>query len=158
MLLFSVALVDYILDWVFWLLFGWYCEFCAGIFIWIINIAHLPFTIWGWINRILLESFGAIIDGWMLFFNWSGCVWFIGAHCWGVNSFDMYGALDIPWFTNVEEIPTAQQLIAKVTPAATSSDEFWAIRNQQRKEFLNLSPIVRQLIQVADVAADYFDF
>jgi len=70
----------------------------------------------------------------------------------------MYGALDIPWFTNVEEIPTAQQLVAKVTPQATSSEDFWAIRNNQRKEFLGLSPIVRQLIQVADGAATYFDF
>ena len=157
-ILFTISLVDYLLDWVFFLLFGWYCSFCAGIFIWIINIAHLPFTIWGWINRIFLETFGAIIDAWMLLFNWSGCYLFIGSHCWWWSDFSLYGALDIPWFTNVDNIPDAAQLIAKISPQPVESEDFWAIRNQARREFLNLMPIVRQFMIVSDAAQNYFEF
>ncbi len=69
----------------------------------------------------------------------------------------MYGILDIPWFTNVEDIPDAAQLIAKVSPQPVKGEDFWAIRNASRKEFLGLIPIVRQFIVLTDVVQNYFD-
>lgn len=45
----TIALVDWLLDWVWLGLFGWWCMPCAGFFIWIINIALFPFTLFAWI-------------------------------------------------------------------------------------------------------------
>jgi len=73
LILASVATVDWILDWVFLFTFGIFCRPCAGFFIWVLNIAFLPFTVWGWLMRLMLETFGLFIDGWMLPFGLSGC-------------------------------------------------------------------------------------
>ena len=154
--LLSIAVLDYTLDFVFWLFFGWYCSFCAGIFIWIVNLVHLPFTIWGWIQRAFLETFGAIIDGWMLFFGLSGCYIFIGHQCW-YNDFGMYWALDIPWFT---KDPEGANLMAKLSekvtvPTIEKPEDFWTVRAEHRKEFLALIPVVREVIGFASIASDY---
>ena len=45
----SVAAVDFILDFVFLWTLGLFCTPCAGFFIWLLNIALIPFTIWGWL-------------------------------------------------------------------------------------------------------------
>lgn len=82
LVLFSLALVDWLVDWVFMLLFGWWCLPCAGVFIWTINIAMLPFHILGWLQRLWLETYGLVIDGWMLLLGGSGCYLRFGKHCY----------------------------------------------------------------------------
>jgi len=72
---------DWLLDWVWLGLFFW-CKFCAGFFIWLVNIAFLPFHILGWLMRARLETYGFIVDGWMLFIKGSGCYLRFGKHCW----------------------------------------------------------------------------
>jgi len=150
--LFTIALFDYTLDIVFWLLFGWYCSFCAGIFVWLVNLVHLPFTLWGWFQRAFLEIFGFIVDGWMLFFGWSGCFIFIGKDCY-LQSWDMYWALDIPWFTKRDD--RIQALAAKVEeklsiPTINEPMDFWRIREKHRREFMSLIPGVGEFFAVAD--------
>merc|ERR1719469_638368 len=71
-ILFAVAMFDYFLYFVFWLLLGWY-------------------------QRIFLEIFSFIVDGWMLLFG-SGCFIWWGNDC-RLMGWDMYWALDIPWYT-----------------------------------------------------------
>lgn len=78
----TIALVDWIIDWIWIGLFVWWCKTCAVIFIWIFNIAFLPFHIFGWLQRFRLETFGLLVDGWMLFFRGSGCYINWGRHCW----------------------------------------------------------------------------
>lgn len=78
----TVALVDWIIDWIWMGLFVWWCRTCAAIFIWIFNIAFLPFHIGGWLQRFRLETYGLLVDGWMLFFRGSGCYISWGRHCW----------------------------------------------------------------------------
>ena len=77
----SIAVTDWLLDWVWLGLFFW-CKFCAGFFIWLINIAFLPFHILGWLMRFRLETYGAVVDGWMLLIKGSGCYLRFGKHCW----------------------------------------------------------------------------
>ena len=98
-MLVSIAVFDWLLDWVFLGIFYW-CGYCAGFFIWIINIALLPFTVWGMLQRLYLEVFSLMIDGWMLFFGGSGCFLRYGHHCWFTSRFkdkDVRGYMDIPW-------------------------------------------------------------
>ena len=95
-----IATVDWIIDWVFLLTIGLVCKFCAGIFIWVINIAMIPLMILAWVQRAFLETFSFIIDGWMLVFNWSGCYLNIGRHCWLTPApwnRNMRTAFDLPW-------------------------------------------------------------
>ena len=98
LILASVAALDWVLDWVFLLAFGLFCRPCAGFFIWILNIAFLPFTIWGWILRIFLETYGAIIDGWLLLFKGNGCYLGFGHNCWFKPERSLRTVLDIPLF------------------------------------------------------------
>lgn len=156
--LFVFALFDYVLDFVFWLLFGWYCSFCAGLFIWIVNLIHLPFTLLGWIQRIFLETFSFFIDGWMLFFGGSGCYLFIGYDCL-LPSSSMYWILDIPWFTSdVDGKFPGTSLLATMTehvttiPEVNSFEEFWQIRSEHRKSFNQLIPGLREIQAAFDFA------
>lgn len=82
LLLAAVALVDWLLDWIFIGLFVWWCPFCVGLFVWIINIVLIPFHLWGWIQRLQLEAYSFIVDGWMLLFGGSGCFLRWGENCW----------------------------------------------------------------------------
>ena len=139
--IFSIAMFDYALDFTFWLLFGWYCKFCAGLFVWAVNLVHLPFTLWGWFQRIFLEIFGAPVDAWMILFGWSGCFIFIGKDCY-LQSWDMYWVLDIPYFTKRDE---TQSLAAKINekltiPKIESAADFWTIREKHRREFMAVIP------------------
>ena len=80
-IMFTIAMTDWLLDWVWLGLFFW-CKFCAGFFIWLINIAMLPFHILGWLMRFRLETYGAVVDGWLLILGGSGCYLRFGKHCW----------------------------------------------------------------------------
>ena len=48
-IIFGIAAFDWILDWVFILSLGLVCKPCAGIFIWVLNIAMIPIMIIGYI-------------------------------------------------------------------------------------------------------------
>lgn len=146
-ILFFFALVDYALDLVFWLLFGWYCSFCAGVFVWIVNIVHLPITILGWIQRIFMETFGLIVDGWLLFLG-NGCYLFFGGDCI-LPSSSMYWILDIPWFTKDVKIPgiNLQTEAEKVVtiPEVNSFEKFWELRGESRRNFNAIVPGLREV-------------
>ena len=45
----TIAAVEWIIDWIWVGLFIWWCKPCAMVFIWIFNIAFLPFHIGGWL-------------------------------------------------------------------------------------------------------------
>ena len=98
LILASLAVFDWIIDWVFLFSFGLFCVPCAGIFIWALNILLLPFTIWGWIMRIFLETFALPIDGWLLFFKGNGCYLGFGHNCWLKPDRSLRTVLDIPLF------------------------------------------------------------
>ena len=158
LLIFAIAMLDYVLDFAFWLVFGWYCSFCAGIFVWAVNLVHLPFTIWGWLQRIFLEIFGFIIDGWMLFFGWSGCFMFFGKDCY-LQSWDMYWVLDIPFFKKDDDkINLAAQIKEKylTIPKVESASDFWTLRQKQRKAFMAMIPGVGELFAVGDYLSKHF--
>ena len=81
-LVMSFILIDYLIDWLWWLIFGFYCEVCAYVFIWIFNIIFLPLTLIGWTYRLQIESIGFLFDGWMLFINGESCYLRWGRYCW----------------------------------------------------------------------------
>ena len=157
LMLFSVAMIDYVLDLVFWLLFGWYCEFCAGIFIWIVNIAHLPFWIWGWLQRIFLEVFSFIIDGWMLFLGGSGCFLWFGYDC-HLMGWEMYWIFDVPWFTADLETFTAELNEKLSIPKVEKPSDFWTVREKSRAEFMSVIPLVSEVYAMARYANDHISF
>ena len=100
--LLTVAITDWLVDWVFMGLFGWWCLPCAGVFIWILNIALLPFTVIGWVHRFMLETIVLPIDGWLLLLGGSGCYLRFGHDCWSnkrVKDRTLRHFLDIPWLT-----------------------------------------------------------
>ena len=114
------AVADWVLDWVFLLTIGWWCGFCSGIFIWTLNILHLPITILGWIQRFYYETFGLLIDGWLLIFNFSGCYLFLGRHCWTKGGFPGFlnpnTFLDIPFLTTDREQSFVENMKQLVVP------------------------------------------
>ena len=75
-------LMDFLLDWIWYALFFWWCLPCAWIFIWLFNIVFMPFTIWGYVVRFQLELVGFAFDFWLLFFNGDGCFLRWGKYCW----------------------------------------------------------------------------
>ena len=101
LLLAVFALLDWIIDWPFWLLFSWWCMPCAGVFIWLINIVMLPFHIFAWLQRLRLETYGLMVDGWLLFFNFSGCYLRFGRQCFwdrSIGNRSIRTAMDMPLF------------------------------------------------------------
>jgi len=78
----GLAVLDFVLDVAILMSVGQVCIHCAAALIWIINIIYLPFYLLAWVQRFFVETFGLIIDGWMLLFNFSGCYVFFGRHCW----------------------------------------------------------------------------
>ena len=156
-ILFSIALFDWLLDWVFLGLFFW-CDFCAGIFIWTINIIMLPFMFWGYLQRAYLETFGLIIDGWMLIFSFSGCYLRFGRHCWFVkwpSDRNMRTFWDIPIMNKDTNI---QSLAAAISPPEVKSKkEFLQIRHQNRKLLFDALPGSFLINLVADTIMDHID-
>jgi len=75
-------LLDFLLDWIWYGLFFWWCLPCAWIFIWLFNIVFIPFTVWGYVQRLQMELVGFVFDFWLLFFNGDGCFLRWGNNCW----------------------------------------------------------------------------
>merc|ERR1712141_742202 len=64
-LLATIATVDNLIDYFFLFTIGLFSKKVAGIFIWIFNLALLPFTILGWVQRTVYESsLSPLTDGW----------------------------------------------------------------------------------------------
>ena len=142
LIFFTLAAIDFILDWVFWLLFGWYCPACAGIIIWIINIAYLPFWLMAWVQRLIYETYTLPIDGWMLFFGFSGCYLFIGKHCWytpGIWTDDYMYDMDMPLLIDTDGF-TNGFLRLVTPPAIEKGSDIIHTRRSFRKEIFGALP------------------
>lgn len=140
LILAAIALVDWIIDWPFWLLFSWWCMPCFGVFIWIINIALLPFHICAWLQRFYLETYGLMVDGWLLIFNFSGCYLRFGRQCFWDRSYEGRNTrtiMDMPLFF-VEETEKIQSLLS--IPALETMDDIWTLRRKNRQVLLSLLP------------------
>ena len=156
LILASIAIVDYVLDFVWLGLFFW-CRSCAGIFIWLINIAFLPFHIFGWLMRFRLETYGAIVDGWLLLLNGSGCYLQFGRHCWFNPTFNnrhlrTYWDIPLLWLDKFAA--------AKATLSPPKLEHYSDVRKvgaQKRQVIFDLMPnafhVVRALFETVVEAA-----
>ena len=158
----SVAVLDWILDWVFIILFFW-APIIAKIFIWIINIAHLPFTILGYIDKVRYDLFAFFIEGWMLLFNFSGCFVFIGRHCswFGESNYRTY--LDIPIFWKYDDGTTVvDRMQSLVMPPALESvesvEDIHRVRATAHKVIADLTPLSTEIQDAVDAIHDLFAF
>ena len=61
---------------------GTICKPCAWLAIWAFKLPTFPIVLFGWGFRILTETMGAMVSGWMLFFGGSGCHLRWGHNCW----------------------------------------------------------------------------
>lgn len=77
----TVNLIDFFLD-IVWLVTFFWAKPIAGLFIWLTNLAMLPFHILGWLMRFRLELYAFVVDGWMFVLGGSGCFLSFGKHCW----------------------------------------------------------------------------
>ena len=141
----SIATLDWILDWVFLFTVGLVCKPCAGLFIWILNILMLPLMILGYVQRLYYETFGLVIDGWLLLFNFSGCYWKFGHHCWHTPRMkhrNMRTLFDIPLLIATGETDDLIGIIvdAVTPPDISSSDEFREVRAAHRQPLLEALP------------------
>lgn len=156
----SIATLDWILDWVFLFTIGLICRPCAGLFIWILNILMLPFMIWGYIQRFFLETFGLIIDGWMLAFNFSGCYFIFGHHCWHTprsKHRNMRTLWDIPLMWVDPSIDNLKALVLPTTEEMTQ-DEFLQVRAANRQPLLNILPVYSQAMSIYGLLKENIDF
>lgn len=80
--------VDFLIDWIWYLIFFAYCLPCAWTFIWLFNIVFLPFQVWSYVSRFQLELVGFVFDFWLLFFNGDGCFLRWGNNCWFARTID----------------------------------------------------------------------
>ena len=157
LLLATVAALDWIIDWPIWLLFGWWCVPCAGVFIWLINIAMLPFHILAWLQRFRLETYGLMIDGWLLFFNFSGCYLRFGRQCFwdrSIGNRDVWTVMDMPLFF-VEESEKMQSLLSK--PALETPEDIWTLRRENRQVLLSLLPFYDEVSYITQSISGLFD-
>merc|ERR1712183_102788 len=74
--------LDIAFDTVVRLFIGTICKPCAWLAIWAFKLPTFPLVIFGWAFRIMIESMGFLVDGWMLFFGGSGCYLRWGHNCW----------------------------------------------------------------------------
>lgn len=152
----SINLVDLVLDWVFLITFGLFCKKCAGLFIWIINLAHLPLTVLGWVQRLFYEAAVVPIDGWLLLLGGSGCVLRFGRHCWLGGRWKnrpMRHKLDIPWFSNDSILDQIKDSI--VPPAIEEPKDILAARRQSRVARLGHSPVLSTMFSAIDTGFEY---
>lgn len=153
-LLLSVAVVDWLLDWVFMIIFGWWCLPCAGVFIWIINIALLPFSIAGWMHRFFIETFALVIDGWLLLLG-SGCYLRWGNDCWANRGWEdktMRTWLDIPWFTTtIGQQETFGGMFSKqlTMPTLLKSSDILQVRHSTRQPMMAALPLYSMFAPVS---------
>ena len=78
----ALILADLVWDWLWYLIFGFFCKPCAYVFVWLFNIATLFVHVPWWYQRLHLELLGFIFDGWMLFIGGDGCFLRWGRDCW----------------------------------------------------------------------------
>lgn len=151
----SIALIDFVLDFVFLYTLGLFCRPCAGFFIWVLNIALIPFTIWGWIQRFALEVFSLPIDGWMLFFGGSGCFMSLGHDCLIFDKFFDFGnlrkALNIQWFMSDEGIESLKSLFT--IPTIEKASDVLIVRNANRT-ILAPMPIINTMAAAFEPVLD----
>ena len=140
----TFATLDWILDFVFLYTIGLVCKPCAGIFIWVLNILMLPLMILGYVQRLYYETFGLVIDGWLLLFKFSGCYWKFGHHCWHTpraKHRNMRTFFDIPLLIITGEGNIVDAIIEAVTPPEISnSGEFREVRAAYRQPLLEALP------------------
>ena len=143
-LLVGIAAADWVLDWVWLGLFFW-CKRCAGFFIWLVNIALLPFHVFGWLMRFRLETYGAIVDGWMLFVKGSGCYLRYGKHCWFTKKWkdrNLRTYWDIPILSNGEGIKSLF-----TPPQLTHYSEVRQVGASKRQILFDLMPHPVQAVE-----------
>ena len=80
-------LVDYGFDLFVRLFLGTVCKPCAWLAIWSFKLPTFPIILFGWFFRIMIETMGLMVDGWMLFFGGSGCYLRWGHDCWFARRF-----------------------------------------------------------------------
>jgi len=157
-----LALVDWLLDWVWLGLFGWWCTPCAGFFIWTFNIAYIPFQLLAWAQRFRLETYGLLIDGWMLFFGFSGCYLRYGNDCLFDRSWEsrnMRTIWDMPlFFNNDNERTVTQQLKALVTFPTEDTEEMVKVSRANRQEHLSMLPFYDEISTISSSVMEHFDF
>ena len=157
----TIATLDWLLDWVFLLTIGLICRPCAGLFIWVINIAMIPFMLVGWGQRFFLETFGLVIDGWMMLFKFSGCYLRFGHHCWWTPRWkhrSMRTAFDIPYMIASGESLKDVLIDFMTPPTIENNKDFLAVRAANRAPLLNLLPGYSQASTIYRVVSENFDF
>ena len=155
----SFALLDWALDWVFLLTLGLFCKPCAGLFIWVLNIAMLPIMLLGWVQRFFYESFGLIIDGWLLIFGFSGCFWKFGHHCWHTPRMKhrkLATFFDIPLLFSEPSIDNLKALI--LPPDIDSKEEFLQVRSAHRQTLLSFLPGYSRATTIYSLLKENLDF
>ena len=94
-------LIDFIYDIMIRLFIGTICKPCAWLMIWAFKLPTFPFVLIGWIMRIITETIGAMVSGWMLFFGGSGCYLRWGHDCWFAKRFKdrrYWEIMDVPFW------------------------------------------------------------
>ena len=86
-LIWGYIALDWAVDSAIRLALGTICKPCAWLAIWAFKLPTFPFIILGWFFRIMIESMGLMVGGWMLFFGGSGCYLRWGHNCWFVKRF-----------------------------------------------------------------------
>ena len=101
MIIWIYILIDFAYDTVVRLFIGTICKPCAWLAIWAFKLPTIPFVIFGWAFRLMIESMGFMVSGWMLFFGGSGCFMRWGHNCWFAKRFKhrhYWEIMDLAWF------------------------------------------------------------
>ena len=80
-------IADWTFDWFVRMFLGTVCKPCAWLAIWSFKLPTFPIILFGWFFRIMIETMGFMVDGWMLFFGGSGCYLRWGHDCWFAKRF-----------------------------------------------------------------------
>ena len=154
------ALVDWTLTTLFNYSVGLFCAPCAGVLIWVFNIAFLPFWALGWMFRFMLETIGLLVDGWLLIFNFSGCYMFIGRHCGLLNPRFTPWRFDIPILNSLGLGQGFLETIKSLTkpPEINQASDILQARHANRKNMFQGTPIMGSLLALADVVVDHISF
>ena len=98
--------VDLVIDSLVRLLLGSWCKPCAWVVIWVVNVPGIIFWFFGGLWRIVVQTWGLPVDGWMLLFEGSGCYLRFGHDCRYVKRFknrSYWEIFDVPVW--IREIP-----------------------------------------------------
>lgn len=129
-IIWAYILLDFVYDSVVRLFIGSICAPCAWLFIWAFKLPTFPLVIFGWFFRIMTESMGALVSGWMLFFGGSGCYLRWGYDCWFATRFhekSYWEIADLPvWMRRLANPDTLFVKDAEMT-FSESLHEFFSI-------------------------------